>query len=403
MKATGLVVEHNPFHNGHAYHAQQARNTTGADVVIAVMSGNFLQRGEPALVDKWTRAKMSLQAGVDLVVELPYRYATASAKEFASASIFLLNALKADSFVFGSEDGDIGAFHQTVQLIRSNEYVYHQAIREAVQSGSSYPKALQHAFVTLQTLVPGQDVVDLSKPNNILGYHYTEACYTYSLPITPQTIQRIGAGYHDEITPTQSIASATGIRKALFETQELHTAASFMPQTTLNELDSWFTSYRQFASWSQFWPTLRFAILSKTSQQLAAIAEVTEGIEHALLKHAASSSSYEEFMQKLKSKRYTWTRLQRMLTHIYTGFLETERTDKLPDAIRLIGMSNKGQLYLNSVKKNLDLPLVSRLASSKSSLIAQDIRASNVYYLGFESKKLHQLVGHEYKKLPLMI
>ncbi|MFC4354354.1 nucleotidyltransferase [Chryseomicrobium palamuruense] len=403
MKATGLVVEHNPFHNGHFYHAQQARNATGADVVIAVMSGNFLQRGEPALVDKWTRAKMSLQAGVDLVVELPYRYATASAKEFASASIFLLNALKADSFVFGSEHGDIGAFHQTVQLIRSNEHVYQQAIREAVHSGSSYPQALQHAFVTLQTLVPGQDVVDLSKPNNILGYHYTEACYTYSLPITPQTIQRIGAGYHDEITPTQSIASATGIRKALFETQELHTAASFMPETTLNELDSWFTSYRQFASWSQFWPTLRFAILSKTSQQLAAIAEVTEGIEHALLKHAASSSSYDEFMRKLKSKRYTWTRLQRMLTHIYTGFLETERTDKLPDAIRLIGMSNKGQLYLNSVKKDLELPLVSRLASSKSSFIAQDIRASNVYYLGFESEKLHQLVGHEYKKLPLMI
>lgn len=403
MKATGLVVEHNPFHNGHAYHAQEARRITGADVVVAVMSGNFLQRGEPALVDKWTRAKMSLQSGVDLVVELPYRYATASAKEFASASIYLLNALRADSFVFGSEHGDIRAFHQTVELIHSNEALYQQSIREAVQAGSSYPQALQHAFVTLQKQSPDNLVVDLSMPNNILGYHYTEACYTYSLPITPQTIQRIGAGYHEEITPTQSIASATGIRKALFDTKDLQSASSFMPETTRHELDTWYERYGQFASWSQFWPTLRFAILSKTSEQLAAIAEVTEGIEHALLKHAASSSCYEEFMQKVKSKRYTWTRLQRMLTHIYTGFLESERTAQLPDAIRLIGMTANGQLYLNSVKKDLELPLVSRLASAKSSLIAQDIRASNVYYLGFTNEDLHQLVGQEHQKLPLMI
>lgn len=403
MKATGLVVEHNPFHNGHAYHVQQARKVTGAGVVIAVMSGNFLQRGEPALVDKWTRARMSLQSGVDLVIELPYRYATASAKEFASASIYLLDALQAESFVFGSEHGNIQSFHQTVRLIHSHEAIYHQAIREAIQQGNSYPQALQHAFVTLQGLSAEQDLVDLSQPNNILGYHYTEACYTYRLPIVPQTIQRIGAGYHEEITPSQSIASATGIRKALFETRELQTAASFMPDITLQELENWYTTHHQFASWSQFWPTLRFAILSKTPEQLAAIAEVTEGIEYALLKHAASSESYEVFMKKLKSKRYTWTRLQRMLTHIYTGFLETERTEALPDAIRIIGMTKNGQLYLNSVKKNLELPLVSRLASAKSSLIAQDIRASNVYYLGFTSPQLHLLVGQEYKKLPLMI
>lgn len=403
MKATGIVVEHNPFHNGHAYHVEQARIATGADVVIAVMSGNFLQRGEPALVDKWTRAAMSLANGVDLVIELPYRYATASAKEFASGSIHLLSALQCESFVFGSEHGNIDAFHETRRLIHSDQITYQNQIQQSVREGKSYPQALQDAFLAVQPSLVEVPFVDLSQPNNILGYHYVEAANEHNSLIQPVTIQRIGAGYHEFIEQGQSIASATGIRHALFESKEIHTTVDFMPRETSQLLEKWFDEYSQFASWSQFWPTLRYSILSKSANQLREIAEVTEGIEHAILKHAKSSTSYEEFMGKLKSKRYTWTRLQRMLAHIYTGFQEVDRSSQLPDAIRLIGMTTNGQLYLNQVKKQLNIPLVSRVASTKSSFIMQDLRASDVYYLGFQSQKLQQKCGQEHKQLPLKI
>ncbi|WP_342525920.1 nucleotidyltransferase [Chryseomicrobium sp. FSL W7-1435] len=397
MKATGVVVEHNPFHNGHSYHVQQALEVTGADVVIAVMSGNFLQRGEPALVDKWTRAEMSLSSGVDLVIELPYRYATASAKEFAQGAIHLLDHLKCETFVFGSEHGRVEDFLTTHSLIHSNQQRYNLQIKESLSSGKSYPMALQDAF---QSLNPDSaKSVDLSLPNNILGFHYVEAAYDKT--IQPLTIQRIGAGYHDFIEEGQAIASATGIRHSLFET--LTIPGEHVPVTTYRLLQNWNEEYQQFASWEEFWPTLRYAILSKTPEQLKQHAEVTEGIEHAIHKHAKSSTSYTQFMHNLKSKRYTWTRLQRMVTHIYTGFLETQRSREMPDAIRLLGMTKAGQAYLNQYKKDFLLPLVSRLASSDSPFLAHDSRSSDLYYLGFSSAKLHDLVGTEHKKLPLRI
>lgn len=397
MKATGVVVEHNPFHNGHAYHVQQARKVTGADIVIAVMSGNFLQRGEPALVDKWTRAKMSLSSGVDIVVELPYRFATASATEFARGAIHLANQLKCDSFVFGSEHGEIEDFITTYHLIATNREYYNSQIKHSLSQGKSYPMALQDAF---QSLHPHSETsVDLAQPNNILGYHYVEAAQ--GKPIQPVTIQRIGAGYHDFIEEGQTIASATGIRHSLFKTMSI--PGDHVPAATYRLLNEWYNTYQQFASWEQFWPTLRYAILSKTPDQLREHAEVTEGIEFAIHKHAKTATSYQEFMQLLKSKRYTWTRLQRMMTHIYTGFLESQRTKEMPDAVRLLGMTSAGQAYLNHHKKAFELPLVSRLASSDSLFLAHDTRSSDVYYLGYSSKQLHNQVGQEYKKLPLRI
>ena len=399
MKATGVVVEHNPFHNGHAYHIEQARQSSGADIVVAVMSGNFLQRGEPALVDKWTRAGMSLANGVDLVVELPYRYATASATEFAAGSIHLLEQLGCTSFVFGSEHGKIQSFLDTYHLIHSNRDKYELAIRQSLQAGNSYPMALQHAFLAVAH--DATEFVDLSQPNNILGYHYVEAALSQSFSIQPLTIERIGAGYHEFIQQGQSIASATGIRHALFETMEI--PGEFVPKETLQALTGWYERYQQYGSWEQFWPRLRYAILSNSPEQLRNIAEVTEGIEHAIRKHALVSASYSEFMHRLKSKRYTWTRLQRMMTHIYTGFQESSRTTALPDAVRLLGRTDKGQQYLGQIKKGCPLPIVSRLASSSSEFLALDTKVSDLYYLGFESSEVHELVGSEFKRLPLKI
>ena len=146
MKATGIIVEYNPFHNGHKFHASEARKTTNADIIIAVMSGNFLQRGEPAFVDKWSRTKMALQNGVDLVVELPYAFATAHAPVFAQGAIQILDAARCQSFCFGSEDGNIQPFNNSLELLTNAEYEYEQTVKKSVKEGMSYPKALNAAY-----------------------------------------------------------------------------------------------------------------------------------------------------------------------------------------------------------------------------------------------------------------
>lgn len=380
MKAVGVVVEYNPFHNGHYYHIEQSRKNTEADVVIAVMSGNFLQRGEPALVDKWHRAKMALLNGVDIVIELPYIFCTANAPLFAQGAIQLLNAIGCHSFSFGSEDGSITPFLNTVHLIQQYEEEYNRLIKQFVQTGISYPQSLYKAYEELQLKDGQKEYIDLSKPNNILGFHYVDTAIRYNLPIVPTTVKRIQAGYHDDINVSSTIASATGIRKALFDQKTLSDIQKFVPKETFNLLQIWFDTYSSFMSWEMFWPFLRFTILRYSPKNLTAFADVSEGIEHALIKHAKDSDSFMEFMGKIKSKRYTWTRLQRMLTHILTGISKEELYEvKTPTYIRLLGMTKKGQQYLSLNKKHFTLPLISRVASAKDLALTLDIRASLIY------------------------
>ena len=403
MKATGIVVEHNPFHNGHFYHIKESRNKTASDIIIAVMSGNFLQRGEPSLVDKWTRAEMALKAGVDLVIELPYVFATAQASDFARGSIALLEAIGCDAFCFGSEEGTIEPFTNTYGVIASQQQTYQNLIKQYMKLGLSYPKALNQAYAEI-TNESNLHLVDLSKPNNILGYHYVEAAYQMNARIKPFTIQRIIANYHDDVDESQSIASATGIRKAIFEDESIDALANFMPQTTLDHLVKWKETVGVFGSWPQFWPLLRFTIIRSSLKELASYAEVTEGIEHLIYEAAVKSKTFEEFMTHVKSKRYTWTRIQRMLTHIYTGFTwDALKSHQNPTYLRVLGMTQNGQKYLNQHKKSLSLPLVSRVAATKDSLLDFDIRATDLYQLGLQSSKIERPIGFDYRKTPIIL
>ena len=380
MQAVGVIVEYNPFHNGHLHHISEAKRTSGADVVVAVMSGHFLQRGEPALVDKWTRAKMALKAGVDLVVELPYVFATGQATQFAAGSTFLLNALKCQSFAFGSEAGSIEPFLNTYRLMQSEHKLYNTKIKEAMQLGNSYPKALHIAFEAIKQ-TSDLPLVDLNQPNNILGYHYVEAALKQNLAIKPQTIQRIQAGYHDDINFEQSIASATGIRKALFEEKNLAMIEKFVPRTTYEELMHWHETNTHFINWEQIWPLLQYAILRHTPEQLKRYADVSEGLENSLLKHA-HAETFQQFMANIKSKRYTWTRLQRTFLHIFIGIeKQTLHAFQTPSYIRVLGMTENGQRYLSSVKKELQLPLISRVGATDDALLAIDCHATTMYNL----------------------
>lgn len=399
LQAVGLVVEYNPFHNGHFHHVQEAKRVTKANIAIAVMSGQFLQRGEPALVDKWTRTKMALASGVDIVIELPYVYSTAPANDFARGAITLLDAINCSFFAFGSEQGTITPFLNTFALIESNRQQYNASIQQAIQTGVSYPKALHHAYSALTSSQPN-DYIDLAQPNNILGFHYIEAANALKSTMQAVTVQRIEAGYYDDIDREKHIASATGIRKALFHNEDV---SYFLPKPSYEALHDWQAQHGKFMSWEALWPLLQYAILRHTPAQLTAFADVQEGLENALVKHAKTSRTYAEFMTNLKSKRYTWTRLQRMLTHIYTGVTKEQlHAFHSPSYIRLLGMTENGQRYLSMHKKQIGLPLISRVAATQDPMLTLDLQATTMYSLGLQLFSA-QKIDEDIKSPPIRV
>ncbi|NSL50762.1 nucleotidyltransferase [Calidifontibacillus erzurumensis] len=401
MKAVGIIVEYNPFHNGHYYHVQETRKVTGADVVIAVMSGNFLQRGEPALVSKWTRTKMALEGGVDLVIELPYAFATQKAEIFAYGAAFLLDALQVDCLCFGSESGDINAFKHTVKMVKAKKKEIDDYIQNAKKQGKSYPRLASEAYQSLQL---SNNVVDLSQPNNILGYHYLEALDRLQSHINPFTIKRKKANYHDHEFADNRFASATSIRKALIANGSyLKEIQDVVPKTTYNHLQNYYQDFEMYHFWEDYFPFLKYRLLSTTAAELRQIYEIEEGLEHRLIHLISESATFHEFMTKLKTKRYTWTRLQRICVHILTNTTKEQMKAVAihPTYIRLLGTNLIGQAYLNKIKKNISLPIVSRLASFSNEQIALDIRAANIYASCLREKQRSKMIRNEFAQPPI--
>lgn len=368
MKAVGITVEYNPFHNGHLHHVQQARKRSEADVVVAVMSGNFVQRGEPALVDKWARTQMALDNGVDIVIELPYVFSTAYAPNFAKGAITLLDAMCCDAFAFGNESGQATDFQQTVQLLQQHQSRYDEIIQQAVKTGMSYPRAMAQAF----TMIAPQARIDLTQPNNILGFHYVKSAIALGSTMQAITIPRIAANYHDDLLNHTSIASATAIRQALLTSTSI---TNVVPPITAQLL-----SQTKQVTWEDYYPLLRHTLLQWSPAVIATFADVAEGIEHTLKKAAIQAITYSQFLNRIKSKRYTTARLQRMLTHILVGITQQQRDNlTTPRYIRLLGMTTTGQRYLKHTKKTRKLPVVSRVAGYQDDMLAIDCKATQIY------------------------
>ncbi|MCY7804179.1 nucleotidyltransferase, partial [Bacillus spizizenii] len=277
MKAVGLVVEYNPFHNGHLYHAQTAKRQTGCDTAVAVMSGHFLQRGEPAVVSKWARTKMALQNGVDLVIELPYLYSVQKAEIFARGSVSILNKLGCEALFFGSENGDIEPFLETAKLIDEHKHTFDQRIKEELKKGANYPAA---AAITFSSILHTESTLDLSKPNNILGYHYVTSILSGGYSMKPCTTARISSDYHDADLPEgeNHIASATSIRKAMIE-QNLDACLRFLPAASARELAHYRKSFGLWHTSESYFSYLKYSLSTVTAQELQQVYEVEEGLE----------------------------------------------------------------------------------------------------------------------------
>jgi len=402
MKAVGVIVEYNPLHNGHLYHIQKAKELTNADIVIAVMSGPFLQRGEPAVVSKWHRAAMALEHGIDLIIELPYMFAVQHAEIFAYGAVTLLDSLRCDYICFGSESGNIQLFNDAYSLLEDNKLNYNQAVKAFMEEGNSYPKSASLAF--LQLSKGKTAMLDLSKPNNMLGFQYIKAAHLNKLAVKLVTIARKDANYHDTDFSSETIASATSIRKKLFDAEDGREAIKpYIPAYTNTLLQSFQMEYGRYMQWENYWPYLKFRLLQASAAELSGIYEVEEGLEHRLLAKADKADSLHHFLTLVKTKRYTWTRLQRICTHILTN---TKKTDikkmSEPTYIRLLGSTKTGRLYLKEKKKTFSLPVISKLSSFHNEQIDLDIKAAAIYSLGAPLSFQQNLAKLEYSQPPIM-
>ncbi|MFS0672332.1 nucleotidyltransferase [Ornithinibacillus sp. 179-J 7C1 HS] len=398
MNVCGLIVEYNPFHNGHLYHIEQAKKQTNADCVIAVMSGSFLQRGEPAIMDKFHRAKAALLSGIDIVVELPYVFAVQSSDLFAKGSVLTLHELGVNSICFGSEAGNIQEFINGYQAFIHNKPTYQTNLRHHLQAGYSFPEASKLAYESIGLTKNG---IDLSKPNNILGFSYVRTILENHLPIQPITIKRKNSEYHDtEITG--SIASATSIRKKLLEEKKvLSDLTNTMPPATIHELQN----YQSFATtlhyWESYFPLLHYRVTTMSVEELAHIHGVEEGLEHRIKKTAKEVSTFYDWVQAIKTKRYTWTRIQRILAHLLTNTTKSEierlTTRNHVEYVRLLGMTKKGQEYLNTHKKEMNVPIYPKLTRDIHPMLEVEERATNAYYSILPIEKRYALMKQELK------
>ncbi|MDG1568319.1 nucleotidyltransferase [Bacillus cereus] len=361
---------------------QQTKKLTQSDIIIAVMSGPFLQRGEPALIPKWYRTKMALANGVDLVVELPYVFATQKAETFANGAISILNALRVSEICFGSEDGQIENFYNTISVQKNEDETFNCLVKQFMDAGNSYAKATSDAFSHILT---SEKNIDMSQPNNILGFQYMKAILSQNSSIQAQTIKRFASHYHDETFNDQHIASATSIRKQLFsEEGSFTTIEPFLPQATTSLLANYKQNYGILHNWEQYFSFFKYRLMTMSPGDLRHIYEIEEGLEHRILSKIQNSSSFYSFMEALKTKRYTWTRLQRACTHILTNTTKEEirsaNIEQHAPYIRLLGMSQKGQTYLSKNKKKIELPILTHTKTFDHAALDIEKKANSVYF-----------------------
>ncbi len=363
MRGVGLITEYNPFHNGHLYHLQQSRLQGEADVSVAVMSGHFLQRGEPALLDKWLRAQMALEAGVDLLVELPLPWACNSASAFADGAVFCLQQLKVDALCFGSESGSLSELQRGADWLRAHSALIDTESRRLLRQGKTWPQA--RSFVAEQSDADPSILEALRHPNNILGLEYLRALCDQKSLMTPLTIKRIGAGYHQE-SVVDDLASATGIRLRVARGENF---CPFMPDAAASILTD--ALQARMTVDSELLYRLQLYALQGGEKGLDHIYQVANGIGHRLQGAAAEATDYATLVDRVKSRQLTRTRIQRLLTYVLLGLdaaLMNELLDCGPLYLHLLGQSRVGESFLCAKRKQIELPLVSNYSRVQSQL-----------------------------------
>lgn len=376
MEIIGIVAEYNPFHNGHLYQIQKIKEKYPDSILVAVVSSTFTQRGTVSILNKWTKTKIALDNHIDIVIELPFVYATQSSDIFAKGAVTLLNKLKVTRIIFGTERDNLNELSLSAD-IQLNNKKYHKLVKLYLSKGLNYPTATNKALEDLT----GQVV---TTPNDLLALSYIKEIKSNNYQIKYENIKRTSSYHGTEIN--NNITSASNIRKLYQENKDIDNLIPYSKEQ-LYKVDM-----------NKFLPLLKYQIFLN-QDNLNKYQTVDEGIEGRIIKYITKSSTYEELINNIKTKRYTYNKISRMLLHILISFTKEEAQNINIDYIRLLGFSPNSKHYLNKIKKELDVPLITGYKKNISKVLDIELRTTKIYTLIIGN----ELLLEEYRNKPIIV
>ena len=396
MKVNGIIAEYNPFHTGHEYQLKESLRRTGAEYTVVAMSGNFVQRGEPALVGKFRRTEMALHGGADLVLELPTLYSTSSAEYFATGAVVLLDKLGVvDSLCFGSESGDADLLKQIAEILLEEPEEYKQSLKQYLKQGLSFPNARTDALIQNYPFLRQHKNV-FSSPNNILGIEYIKAILRLKIPMKPVTVQRLGSGYHSRL-PEDAPCSALAIRQALYSGTDATFLKENMPEHAAQILADYLPKSGPVNS-NDFSDVLYYKLTMEREQGFEKYLDVSTALSDRICSHLDDYRGYDNFCDTLKTKDMTYTRISRCLLHIMLDIkkVDMERAKimgTVPYA-RVLGFRKSAESLLGEIKLHSSIPLITKPADAEKhldrdsySMLRQDMQCAQIYR-GVASRRL---------------
>jgi len=379
-RTIGIVCEYNPFHNGHLYQIKKIKELYKDSLIIIVMSSSFMQRGEASIINKWDKTKIALEYGIDLVVELPFVFSTQSADIFAKVALTILNHLKIDTLIFGSESNDIKRL-LNLASIQLNDPSYNNLVKDYLDLGINYPTAMSKALEDLS----GYKV---NTPNDLLALSYIKEIINNDYPIEVVSIKR-SISYHSK-KAKGSFASASFIRECLEKNIDV---SDYVPKLTNNYLKK-----GQLFFTKDYFPFLKYQILNNIFN-LDKFQTVDEGLPIRIQKNIVNANDLEEFIMKVKTKRYTYNKLKRMSTHILTNFTKEDNKNLTKvNYIRVLGFNNKGKEHLNKIKHDLKVPLLVKY----DKLLSYELKITSIYASILNTEDKIKLIESEYKNKPII-
>ena len=410
-RVLGIIAEYNPFHNGHLYHLDTSKKITGCDYTVAIISGNFTQRGSTSVVDKWSKTKMALQNSIDLIIELPVLYSISSSENFADGAIKILNSLGIiDYLSFGSETPDIAVLDSIADILCNEPKNYKKLLSTELDKGLSFPKARENALLDYikNTNTFENDKQDfeeykkaLSSPNNILGIEYLKALKKYNSSIKPVCISRCATDYNSSDF-SGSIASATAIRE-LIKNKDFNSIKTVVPENSYSVLMDCINSRHIVPDLNCFEKEIIYTLRKMSIEEISNLPDVSEGLEFSIKKAANSCNTINEFLDIVKSKRYTVTRLQRILLYALLDIskedMQLSKEVEMP-YVRVLGFNDNGKKLVSEIaSKHPEIKLITsvkKFVDSNSDkdlqiLFDKDVFATDVYSLAFKNNSLANL------------
>lgn len=377
MNVIGVIAEYNPFHLGHLYQINKIKEMYKDSIIIAIVSSSFTQRGDVSILNKWNKARIALDNGIDLVIELPYFYAGQSSDIFAKGAVTILNYLGIDTLVFGMESDDINNL-KLMADIQLNDKNYNNIVKEYLSNGYNYPTALSKAIKDVLNL-------DIYLPNDLLALSYIKQVKLINNNIDVIGIKRTNDYHSKEIT--SNIVNASLIREQFKNNLDI---SNYIPNYDTNKLYN--------VSVNDFYPLLKYQILNNINN-LDKFLTVDEGIDNRIKKYIKNSNNWDELVNNIKTKRYTYNKINRMLMHILFNLTKDESKDIAIDYVRVLGFNSKGRSYLNKIKKNKEINIVTNYKDGISKLFDLENRVNNIYAIIVDNK----LIYEEYSHNPIII